>query len=636
MAHAAQNIQGQHDKLVALLHSSAESLRYAYTDLSVTDEDEMERLVTAILAQVKEEGVDNLYLGYESTGRVAIGSGWKESEGFDVRTRDYYKKAVAAPRNAVVFTDPYPDTGTGSMVMTASTAIYDKANRLIGVVAVDTIVDSLASYVEKLTIFGYGSGMALTRNGLVLASARKEDILKANLLTDTNVEPSLKSAAAQVVSGKTGYTRFSRDGEDYQMFYAPIGYGFFLSVFFPYSVIKGIVWSLTAVLLIVAAAALLATGVVILTIIRGLSRTIHSMTAATQELSAGNLVTRFDDEGRDELARIARSMNRMLDNFCSVLSDIRSSAHAAAEDAVTLAGLSEETFSSMKEAANAIETVNGLIGETARSLDEAAETIESIARDAEETAQTVAEGAQQANQLDAAAGSAIENVESSLEGMNNASRESELAGRTIDKLGESVSAISGFVTTITGIADQTNLLALNAAIEAARAGEAGRGFAVVAEEVRKLAEESAGAAQQVSRLIAELQKGSTDSIRATENTTRILVEGVEQSQRVRSEFREALSATSNLSGSIQDIAVVARKQAESSKDAAHSVVESKESVQKIFTSGSMIQIATQETTQAAESITRMSQRMAESSDELLHLLAQFTLAEKDAKRLPGR
>ena len=66
------------------------------------------------------------------------------------------------------------------------------------------------------------------------------------------------------------------------------------------------------------------------------------------------------------------------------------------------------------------------------------------------------------------------------------------------------------------------------------------------------------------------------------------------------------------------------------------MVESKESVQKIFTSGSMIQTATQETTQAAESITRMSQRMAESSDELLHLLAQFTLAEKDAKRLPGR
>src|SRR5215208_3642928 len=64
--------------------------------------------------------------------------------------------------------------------------------------------------------------------------------------------------------------------------------------------------------------------------------------------------------------------------------------------------------------------------------------------------------------------------------------------------------IGGIVGTITGIAEQTNLLALNAAIEAARAGERGRGFAVVAEEVRKLAEESAAAAE-ISGLIGEIQ-----------------------------------------------------------------------------------------------------------------------------------
>ena len=72
-------------------------------------------------------------------------------------------------------------------------------------------------------------------------------------------------------------------------------------------------------------------------------------------------------------------------------------------------------------------------------------------------------------------------------------------GAAIEDLSARSEKIGGIVTTITGIAEQTNLLALNAAIEAARAGEQGRGFAVVAEEVRKLAEESQGAAAEIAR-----------------------------------------------------------------------------------------------------------------------------------------
>src|SRR3712207_8039686 len=78
-------------------------------------------------------------------------------------------------------------------------------------------------------------------------------------------------------------------------------------------------------------------------------------------------------------------------------------------------------------------------------------------------------------------------------------------GTAMEDLATKPARIGGIVTTITGLAEQTNLLALNAAIEAARAGEQGRGFAVVAEEVRKLAEESQGAAAEIATLIGEMQ-----------------------------------------------------------------------------------------------------------------------------------
>ena len=642
VTHSAQNLRGQHEKLAALLHSVSESLQYAYTEFSITDEDRIEEILAAILDRVKGEGVDGLALGFESNGRVAVGSGWKEPDDFDVRTRDYYKRAAQAPRNAVVFSDPYLDVITGDMVMTSATAIYDKLDHLIGVVVLDTIVNSLSRYIGNLNIFGYGSGMALMQDGLVIASDRKEDILETNLITDPNLDPSLRAVAQQIVSGKTGSSRFTRDGEDFQMFYAPIGYGFFLGVSFPYSVIKGIVWSLTSVILLVALIALAITGFVIYRIVLTLSRAVRSMTRVTRGLAEGELLMRFDAHGGDELAQISRSMNEMLDNFCSVLTDIRASALETAEESETLAGLSQETLTSMEGVRSTVESVNKLVGDTNSSLAEVAATIENIAKGSQEAAQTVTEGAEQASQLDKVANSAIENVEHSLEGMSDASQESEHAGQTIHELGESVSAISGFVTTITGIADQTNLLALNAAIEAARAGDAGRGFAVVAEEVRKLAEESAGAAQQIGSLIANLQKGSEESIRATESTSRILGEGVEQAQHVRAEFRESLSATKHLSESIQGLAFIAQEQAASSREAACSVEESKEAMQKIASSGDTIYSATRDTTEAAKSIAQLAQRLTESSDGLRRRIARFSLeghteakGNMNIKGLPG-
>ena len=107
----------------------------------------------------------------------------------------------------------------------------------------------------------------------------------------------------------------------------------------------------------------------------------------------------------------------------------------------------------------------------------------------------------------------------------------------IDKLREAIEGILRLLGSITDIAGQTNLLALNATIEAARAGEAGRGFAVVAKEVKSLANDSKGAAEQIGENTTLLQ----DSLTVVEQTFGGVVASVEEMLGYLDENSEATS-----------------------------------------------------------------------------------------------
>lgn len=123
---------------------------------------------------------------------------------------------------------------------------------------------------------------------------------------------------------------------------------------------------------------------------------------------------------------------------------------------------------------------------------------------------------------------------------------------TVLELNEGMASVNGFLASITSIADQTNLLALNAAIEAARAGDAGKGFAVVAEEVRKLAEDSATTADQISRIIESIHSKTGQVLSEVEKGNAAAIVGKEKSTVVDKNFEEIRKAFADIDHRIKE------------------------------------------------------------------------------------
>ena len=295
-------------------------------------------------------------------------------------------------------------------------------------------------------------------------------------------------------------------------------------------------------------AGLVLSVVIGLLIARSVSRGVSALEQATSRLAKGDLTARAECNSKDELGEVAGAFNHMAGDFASLIGELRQSADQVAGAAATLSKTSDRVSEVSKaqvdgagSAANFIEDLNAAVKEIAQRADGAV-TAADEANAMSDHGQRVVAGAVQG----------IQQVASTV---------SETAG-LMAALGQRSNQIGQIIQVIRGIAEQTNLLALNAAIEAARAGEQGRGFAVVADEVRNLAERTAGATAEISDMIKAIQSETGSAVAAMETGSRQVEGGVEQANQAMLALQQINGSVKRVVEMIQGIAAATRSQSQ--------------------------------------------------------------------------
>jgi methyl-accepting chemotaxis protein len=358
-----------------------------------------------------------------------------------------------------------------------------------------------------------------------------------------------------------------------------------------------------------------------------LTTSVESTTEPIERLSSDEIgrVGAAVNTIRDSNAASTNAYNRMVDGLRELIADVSTAAGTVSASSQQMAGTADEAGRAVGEIAHAIgEVAHGAEQQvrsvaTSRELsDELSHASQTSATTAEATAATVSRARELAIQGASAAQDATE-------AMASVRAASDDATSTIRDLGRRSEEITGIVSTITGIAEQTNLLALNAAIEAARAGEQGRGFAVVAEEVRKLAEESQGAAATIATLIGEIQRETQRAVEVVETGASRTEVGASTVQQAGETFLELGASVEETGRRMEEIAEAIAAIAMASDRMREQMDEVADVAERSSASTEQVSASSQQTSASAQEIAASAQHLAQTAATLEELVGRFTL-----------
>jgi len=324
--------------------------------------------------------------------------------------------------------------------------------------------------------------------------------------------------------------------------------------------------------------------------------------AALQQFAAKDLTVQVDEAGTDEIGQLSVAFNQSV-------ASIRAVVQSVAQGAETLSAASTQISARAVQSAGNANTQSSKTNQIAAAAQEMTATIGEISHNAESAANASRMSAETADQGGAVMHAAAATMERIAAATGTVSEKMTSLAHRSEEIGKVVSVIQE-------ISEQTNLLALNAAIEAARAGEHGRGFAVVAGEVRRLAERTKSATEEIAGTIRSIQEETRTTLQVMQDSRSAVETGISETARAQQSLEAIIESSKQVEQQIELIATAATEQTAASGEISESA-------------GQISQLATENCHGAEEAVEAL-KNLALLANDLDGMIGQFRL-EKPAQ-----
>ena len=533
--------------------------------------------------------------------------GFTSGEDWDITSRGWYR---CITEKQTILTEPYIDSSTGKMILSAASPVYDEAGNVLGAVGMDISLNHMTEIMSEYKIGRHGYILLLSQNGTFLYHPQS-DIIQKNI-KDVDISQNVISA---MLSKNNTFLKYKSDGSTkYGSLQHAGDTGYIVLSCMTFSEYYTILIVMIILLIIIFTIGIILIAFRIKKSAINLTKPILELNHTAQQLAAGNLDVNLNITSKNEIGELGDSFQKMVDRLKKYITYIDETSEVLSQiaDGKLSIHLKNDYVGEFQKIKTALLNISDSMNQVMIEINKSSDQVSIGAAELATASQVLAEGAEEQaasiEQLSATTNNLADQVE-------NSHKEAEISAQAtaqtttmieqnqekmklmmdaMNKIYQTSQQVVGIIQTIEDISSQTNLLSLNASIEAARAGEAGKGFAVVADEIGKLALESSKAASTTKEMIElsikEINKGNTIATSAMNS------------------LKESVNAVDHVNEMIQKTAENAAIQAENMKQLRVGIEEITHSIQDNSAASQETSTTSEELASQAEILNKMVQK----------------------------